>query len=116
MVSSSCLSLASAFALAASGACAQSPAPSPSAPGPGSGVAPVRLEFSSTLDGYRAFVEPAPLSWREANDVAGSLGGHVGQLRGRGPVARQPAGAAPLPATQAAPLPLSPSPQHGVSK
>ena len=58
---------------------AQAPVPS-SAPAP---VTPARLEYRSAFEGYRAYQEPEARSWRESNEEAGSLGGHVGQIKSR---------------------------------
>ena len=68
--------LPSAGMFAAAVAFAQAPAPA-TAPG-----TPSRLEYQSAFDGYRAHKELETQSWRESNEEAGALGGHVGQLKG----------------------------------
>ncbi len=37
----------------------------------------------SALEGYRAFRDEKPLSWREANDEVGRVGGHLGLFGGK---------------------------------
>ena len=61
---------------AAAVAFAQAPTPA-TAPG-----TPSSLEYQSAFDGYRAYKELESQSWRESNEEAGTLGGHVGQLKG----------------------------------
>lgn len=39
--------------------------------------------YRSAFEGYRSLEEPKPLSWREANDEAARIGGHLGILRGQ---------------------------------
>ena len=39
--------------------------------------------YRSAFEGYRAWRDPAPVNWREANETAGALGGHMGHVRGR---------------------------------
>ncbi|HVE51301.1 MAG TPA: hypothetical protein VNG69_16990 [Casimicrobiaceae bacterium] len=39
------------------------------------------LAYRSAFEGYRAFEEPEPRSWRGANEEAGALGGHGGHLK-----------------------------------
>ncbi len=72
------LDLASAVVvLASAGALAQAPAiPARSLDAPGSVV------YHSAFEGYRPYSEPERQSWRASNDEAGTLGGHVGQIRG----------------------------------
>jgi len=37
----------------------------------------------SVLDGYRRYEEAPAIGWRQANEEAAALGGHVGQIRGK---------------------------------
>ena len=39
-------------------------------------------QYRSAFADYRAWREPELTKWRSANDEAGALGGHVGQIRG----------------------------------
>lgn len=39
--------------------------------------------YRSAFEGYRSLEEPRPIAWREANDEAARIGGHVGVLRGK---------------------------------
>ena len=41
------------------------------------------MPYRSAFEGYRRHEEARPTSWREANDEAARIGGHVGTLRGR---------------------------------
>lgn len=66
-----------AAALATPGALAQAPAPSI----PPSPAAEGNISYTSAFDGYRPYQEPQPLAWRDANDEAGMLGGHVGLMK-----------------------------------
>jgi hypothetical protein len=63
-------------ALAAALASAQGTAPADAA------RAAAPIPYRSTFAGYRAWQEPAPMDWREANETAGALGGHMGHVRG----------------------------------
>lgn len=38
---------------------------------------------TSVLEGYRRYEELPPIDWRRANEEAATLGGHVGQIRGK---------------------------------
>jgi len=54
-------------------------------------------KYRSALDDYRPYEDGKLRVWREANDEAGALGGHMGQTRGRPPAPRdraKPAAAA----------------------
>lgn len=62
---------------AASAASAQGTAPADAA------RAAAPIPYRSAFAGYRAWQEPAPIDWREANETAGALGGHMGHVRGR---------------------------------
>jgi len=42
-------------------------------------------KYQSAFEGYRGYDDVKPRSWREANEEAGALRGHMGQLRGRPP-------------------------------
>jgi hypothetical protein len=58
------------------------------------------LEYRSAFAGYRSFEEPEGRNWRDANEEARMLGGHVGQLKSAPPM--QPRGqdtARPAPQT-----------------
>lgn len=44
-----------------------------------------RIEYRSAFEGFRSFKEPELGSWANANEEAGALGGHVGQLKGSRP-------------------------------
>ncbi len=91
---------------AASAASAQGTAPADAA------RATAPIPYRSAFAGYRAWQEPAPMNWREANEAAGALGGHMGHVRGgsssagSAPPAAQPRqGAASSPAKPAAAKP-----------
>ena len=103
----------SLLAAAVATACASTQAPSaPSSVGPAFSS---ELEYQSAFENYRAFEEPELISWQRANDEAGALGGHVGQMKPAGtftpaPVSRPedaagskktPAAAASAPASAA---------------
>jgi hypothetical protein len=53
------------------------------------------IPYRSAFAGYRAWQEPAPMNWREANETAGALGGHMGHVRGRSSSAGSAPPAAP---------------------
>lgn len=56
----------------------------PAAADPADPKAPVpETKYQSALDGYQPYEETRLRGWREANDEARALGGHMGQLRGR---------------------------------
>ena len=42
------------------------------------------IEFRSTLEGYRPFVQPERRDWREANEEVGTAGGDAGHRPGLG--------------------------------
>lgn len=86
---------------AASAASAQGTAPADAA------RAAAPIPYRSAFAGYRAWQEPAPMNWREANETAGALGGHVGHVRGRSPSAGSAPPAAP-PRQDAASVPAKP--------
>ncbi|MGQ0509981.1 MAG: hypothetical protein ACT4P9_05145 [Betaproteobacteria bacterium] len=72
-------------AVMATSAYAQAPArPDPADP---KAVAPARPAYESAFKGYRPQTEPDPVRWRGANDEAGRLKGHVGQVPGSVPSA-----------------------------
>ena len=48
-------------------------------------VAVPEAKYESAFDGYRRHDDAKPRAWREANDEAATLGGHMGQMRGRPP-------------------------------
>jgi hypothetical protein len=69
--------------LAASSAGAQTPArPDPADPKAGGAARPA---YESAFKGYRPYEDPELARWRDSNEQAGRLGGHVGH-------APQPAG------------------------
>jgi hypothetical protein len=37
--------------------------------------------YKSTFEGFRSLEEPKPMPWRDANDQAARVGGHIGILR-----------------------------------
>ena len=39
--------------------------------------------YRSAFEGYRNLEEAKPIPWRDANDDAARIGGHIGILRGR---------------------------------
>jgi len=43
------------------------------------------LEYRSAFEGYRAYTDPGMANWREVNDEAGRLNGHVGHVPGSVP-------------------------------
>ena len=83
---------------AASAASAQGTAPADAA------RAPAPSPYRSAFAGYRAWQEPAPMDWREANETAGALGGHMGHVRSRSSSAGSaPPAASPRPDAASAP-------------
>jgi hypothetical protein len=51
-------------------------------PDPADPQAPVTpVTFKSAFEGYRSLEEPKPTPWRDANDEAARVGGHIGILR-----------------------------------
>lgn len=52
-------------------------------------------KYESAFEGYRAHTDEKVRPWRESNDEAASLGGHVGQWRGQVPE-NMPHGTAPM--------------------
>ena len=67
-------------ALAASNAVAQER----KRPDPADPKAPATsVTYKSTFEGYRSLEEPKPTPWRDANDEAARIGGHIGILRGQ---------------------------------
>jgi hypothetical protein len=85
------LPLAAAFLAAA--AAAQSSAPAPSAADPGTPSTP--LAYRSPLAGYQAFTEENVISWSEANDTVGRIGGWREYARESARPASPAEGAAP---------------------
>jgi hypothetical protein len=59
--------------------------------------------YQSAFGDYRPWREPGSVQWRRANDEAGALGGHVGQLRGH-------------PKEGTTPAPLTPGAKPGAAK
>ena len=55
-------------------------------------VAVPETKYESAFEGYRGYDDAKLRSWREANDEAGTLGGHMGQVRGRPPERKDGAG------------------------
>jgi len=66
------------------------------------------IPYRSAFAGYRAWQEPAPMNWREANEAAGALGGHMGHVRGGSSSAGNAPPAAP-PRQDAASSPAKPA-------
>ena len=66
------------------------------------------IPYRSAFAGYRAWQEPAPMDWREANETAGALGGHMGHVRGRSSSTGSAPPAAP-PRPDAASAPAKPA-------
>lgn len=50
-------------------------APAPAASAASAPAAPGRLGYRSAFDGYRSFSDQPVVSWREANDLVGRIGG-----------------------------------------
>ena len=111
------------LAAAVATACASTQAPS--APNSAGSAFSSGLGYQSAFENYRAYEEPEPISWQRANDEAGALGGHVGQMKPAGtftpapvskpedaagskktpaPAVSAPASAAPTRSPTAAPL------------
>jgi hypothetical protein len=87
---------------AASAASAQGAAPAEAA------RAAAPIPYRSAFAGYRAWQEPAPMKWLDANETAGALGGHMGHVRGSSPSAGNALPAA-APRQDAAPPPARPA-------
>ena len=68
-------------------------------------VPPVRYE--SAFTGYTPFRDQEVTRWRELNDEAAHIGGHIGIMRGAGPGAGKPASGKP---------PQAPQPQRSAPK
>jgi hypothetical protein len=65
-------------AFAASSAGAQAPArPDPADPKAGGAARPA---YESAFKGYRPYVDPEIARWRDSNEQAGRLGGHMGHI------------------------------------
>ena len=56
-------------------------AQTPSASGSAASVTLSGLEYRSAFESYRAYEELEPVSWQRANEEAGALGGHGGQMK-----------------------------------
>jgi len=69
-----CVTLALASVTSGANAADAMPAP-PAMPSPAA--------HQSVLEGYRRYEAPPAIAWRDANDQAAALGGHLGQVRGR---------------------------------
>jgi thioesterase domain-containing protein len=82
-----------ASALLAGGAHAQS---RPKPDDPATRAAPIA--YDSAFKGYQPFRDEPLAPWREVNDTAHRVGGHVGVLRAEQQAAVQPAVSAPPPA------------------
>lgn len=51
-------------------------------PDPADPQAPVlQSTYRSAFEGYRSLEEPKAVAWRDANDAAARIGGHIGILR-----------------------------------
>jgi hypothetical protein len=98
------------FTLSSAGAAlAQAAAESPSHSQPAAGVS-----YQSTLEEYQRFTEEKLISWQEANDTVGRIGGWRTYAR----EAQQPAGSTPAAprapvGTDAKPAPRDPRAGHG---
>lgn len=82
------LALPAVFLLVSLPVAAQPTAARPAPTDPAAPVPPVRYE--SAFTGYSAFRDAEVGSWRELNDQAERIGGHIGIMRGAGRVG-QPA-------------------------
>lgn len=91
------------LAIATSVAQAQSATP----PVPGTAVQ--QLKYESAFADYKPFLEIEVLSWRESNDEAARLGGHMGQMKHDAMSPMMPS--AKPPAAPAAKSP-TPAPSH----
>ncbi|KPK08738.1 MAG: hypothetical protein AMJ64_02735 [Betaproteobacteria bacterium SG8_39] len=70
----------------------------PAAADPADPKAPVpETKYQSALEGYQPYEETRLRDWREANDEAGALGGHMGQVRGRAQAPQHAGPKAPRP-------------------
>jgi len=69
----------SLLAAAVVAACASTQ--TPSASGPTAPLTTAGLEYQSAFESYRAYEELEPVSWQRANEEAGALGGHGGQMK-----------------------------------
>jgi len=69
----------SLLAAAVAAACASMQ--TPPASGSAASVTSGGLEYQSAFESYRAYEELEPLSWQRANEDAGALGGHGGQMK-----------------------------------
>ena len=58
------------------------PGAQPAATTPARGGIAALATYRSAFDAYRPFRDEPMVSWRETNRAVGSLGGHMGQLRG----------------------------------
>jgi hypothetical protein len=72
-------------------------------------VAVPALRYVSAFDGYLAYQDQPPGSWRGQNEAMGQVGGHAGHLKSGVPA---PADARPAPSAPASGRP-SPSADHG---
>ena len=70
-------------------------APAPAATAASAPAAPGRLGYRSAFDGYRSFSDQPVVSWREANDLVGRIGGWQAYAReAQGLAAEKPSPAA----------------------
>jgi len=102
------------LSLAAATVAAAAVAQSPHAPAPGTGThaAPAPLPYRGPLAGYRQFSDEKVVSWQEANDTVGRIGGWRAYAR----ESQQPGAAAPVSPgnTVTAPAPApAPAAGHG---
>jgi hypothetical protein len=97
---------AAAVLLAASGVVfAQAPAAKPSSPA-SAAASGSALTYRSAFEGYRGFAEQPVVSWREANDLVGRIGGWQAYARegpSPAPLEAPPAAKPAAPAAPAAP-------------
>lgn len=105
---SSALAQASGATSAAQSGTLSAPVPAASAASASAPVAP--LVYRSMFDGYRPFSEPPVVSWREANDLVGRIGGWQAYAReSQGGPAADHDGMPMNPAAPSKPAPMPPA-------
>ena len=103
------LLLAAALAPMSGLAAQASPAANPASPD-----APVSPPaYESAFTGYRNFQDEKPASWREVNDEAGRIGGHLGIFGGAGHAGHGGGKTVTNTLPPTAARPQTPSPAHG---
>lgn len=89
------------------------PAPRPAPTDPAAAAPAVRYE--SAFAGYVPHQEPEIAAWRDVNDEAARIGGHIGILRQSGMHGGKPSAGSTSPS--AAPIPARPAvPGHGTGR